>query len=497
MTRLPRGLIITLQAFAATTLTASPALAQTHAQLPPGTVAYYAAMAAVLALLALVTAGVGEYRWFGYTAAVLAMLIWNLFNEQKLMGIVWIGYDPPDRLLVFGGQCLPVLFMLVGAATFPPGPGYRRRRAFVIGAAIFAALAASGLILPTAVALATYNVSIIVALGLQIVPLWTLPRLPGERRWPATIAGGAIFVVLAAAFAWMLLTGRPSAVGLLDLNRAGLAILVGFGGLLALRRIVAIREDRARALQRALAEAEKEAETSRSLLEAERRYRDVEEVVRRQRLRFAEASHDIRQPIASLRAHVAALADSQSPELREQLQKAFDYLEHLAESYDVEPATAPETPREAVPVPLLIETLDRMFRAAVEAKGLTFTATATDTLVAGDALGLMRILSNLLANAVDHTDRGEVALRAHVDGDRVAFEVFSTGKPIDDADLERIFERSEKGSASAGQGLGLAIVRRVADAAGLPVEVRAEPGKGNSFAFTAPLAVASAPSDDG
>jgi signal transduction histidine kinase len=102
--------------------------------------------------------------------------------------------------------------------------------------------------------------------------------------------------------------------------------------------------------------------------------------------------------------------------------------------------------------------------------------------VHGDPDALLRVLTNLLDNAIRHS-RGQVLLRAqHVNGD-IRFEIADDGPGFASEDLPRVFEplfRSDQARATAmgGTGLGLAIARRLARAHGGDVEAANDRGGG-------------------
>ena len=86
------------------------------------------------------------------------------------------------------------------------------------------------------------------------------------------------------------------------------------------------------------------------------------------------------------------------------------------------------------------------------------------------------MLGNLLRNACHYTDRGRIVVR--IERDRVSVE--DSGIGMTPADLERAFEPFFRGGEhrDGGQGVGLTIVRRLADRFGWPVELQSEHGRG-------------------
>ena len=104
-------------------------------------------------------------------------------------------------------------------------------------------------------------------------------------------------------------------------------------------------------------------------------------------------------------------------------------------------------------------------------------------------VGLMsRLVQNLVENACKYTPEGGKITVALSAGDgRLAFSVADTGCGIARRDLPHIYERFWQADASRGvdkgSGLGLAMVKQIADAHGGTLEVRSEPGRGSEFTF--------------
>jgi signal transduction histidine kinase/CheY-like chemotaxis protein len=110
--------------------------------------------------------------------------------------------------------------------------------------------------------------------------------------------------------------------------------------------------------------------------------------------------------------------------------------------------------------------------------------------VLGDVTRLRQILLNLLSNAVKFTDKGEVVLTVHAEGERLNFTVRDTGIGLGDAAMSRLFQSFSQADASTtrkygGTGLGLAISKKLAELMGGTMGVEsAGPGRGSSFHFS-------------
>jgi len=122
--------------------------------------------------------------------------------------------------------------------------------------------------------------------------------------------------------------------------------------------------------------------------------------------------------------------------------------------------------------------------------------------IEGDPAALERMVTNLLSNAVKFTpDGGRVALAAHPDDrrpDTVRLVVSDSGMGIPESDHERVFARFFRSSAAneraiQGSGLGLSIVRAIAEGHGGSVSVASAPDEGSTFTVCLPVAGSAGP----
>ncbi|MFK0732930.1 MAG: sensor histidine kinase [Gloeotrichia echinulata HAB0833] len=103
------------------------------------------------------------------------------------------------------------------------------------------------------------------------------------------------------------------------------------------------------------------------------------------------------------------------------------------------------------------------------------------TEVIGSEIDLGRMLSNLLQNAINYTESGDIFLRLLNQGDDLAIEVEDTGIGIAPENLENIFRPLWRSPDSQGSGLGLYVVKSVAITHDLKLIVDSKPGKGTKF----------------
>jgi signal transduction histidine kinase len=215
---------------------------------------------------------------------------------------------------------------------------------------------------------------------------------------------------------------------------------------------------------------------------------------------LAAASHDLRQPLHAAGLFVAALAtrkvDADVRALVARVQGALDALEsQFGQLIDLSrlEAGALCADRTRVALGPLMRSVAEEFRPQAELKGIRLVAVPTRLAVDTDPTLYVRILRNLVANAVRYTRTGGVVVGARRRGEHVVVEVVDTGAGIAPEHRARVFEEffqvRTPGSASAngrGMGLGLAIVRRLARLLDHEVTVASCPGRGSRFGVAAP-----------
>jgi two-component system, OmpR family, sensor histidine kinase MprB len=205
--------------------------------------------------------------------------------------------------------------------------------------------------------------------------------------------------------------------------------------------------------------------------------------VKAQRSLVADASHELRTPIASLRANLQLLRDEEllSPEDREALRT--DMIEELDEltalvSDVVELARGKKAGADLGDVRVDQVVSDAVQRARRRSPELIIESSLEPTLVRGEGERIARAVANLLDNAAKWSRPGgviEVDLR---DG---TLTVRDHGPGFHDDDLPYVFDRFHRAKdarSKPGSGLGLAIVRQAAEAHGGFAEARNAPGGG-------------------
>jgi CheY-like chemotaxis protein len=141
----------------------------------------------------------------------------------------------------------------------------------------------------------------------------------------------------------------------------------------------------------------------------------------------------------------------------------------------------------------LLEGARMEFEPQARHKGLDLRIVGCTATVHGDPALIERILRNLVANAVNHTERGKVLVGCRRKKAGVRLAVYDTGPGIAPAEQSAIFEEfyqigNPERDRSKGLGLGLAIVSRLAKLLSIPVTLVSLPGRGSMFAIDLPRA---------
>ncbi|HKS05793.1 MAG TPA: HAMP domain-containing sensor histidine kinase [Gemmatimonadaceae bacterium] len=218
----------------------------------------------------------------------------------------------------------------------------------------------------------------------------------------------------------------------------------------------------------------------------------------------ADASHELKTPLAVLRADVerALAADSNRGEQLIALEEALAETTRMADLVDslLTLARADEGRFDLVrePVDLQAMTRDVLETAHLlaEPKGITVRmATAPALTVPGDGARLRQLFLNLITNAIKYTPQnGEVELSLERVGATAQFSVRDTGIGIAAADLPHVFDRFWRADRArsrvgdrGGFGLGLAISQYIAQAHGGSLIAHSRLGRGSTFTVALPL----------
>jgi signal transduction histidine kinase len=223
---------------------------------------------------------------------------------------------------------------------------------------------------------------------------------------------------------------------------------------------------------------------------------EAEENARAKSRLLAAVGHDLKQPLTVIRMVLSGLEAKVDASEQKNLARADRSSEYLASALDTlleasQFGSAAVKPRiTTFPISALLDAIKEEFALIAGEKGLNFHVAPCDARVRSDAKMLGSILRNLVSNAIRYTEQGIVAVACEVHDGTLSVQVRDTGIGIPEDKMDLIFEEFQRinPSKGAGLGLGLAIVRRAAEALGHAVTVRSTLNTGSVFRVDVPIA---------
>lgn len=158
-----------------------------------------------------------------------------------------------------------------------------------------------------------------------------------------------------------------------------------------------------------------------------------------------------------------------------------------------------ESAQREIDLQQLLDQVQQQVQPDVEQRGLILSTDLADTprYLYGDAIRIQQVLLNLSRNAVKFTEQGEIWIKARKVAEdservRIRFSVSDTGIGIDEEQAARLFQVFEQGDNSStrrygGNGLGLALSKRLVELLGGSIGVQSQPDVGSTFWFELPL----------
>lgn len=218
-----------------------------------------------------------------------------------------------------------------------------------------------------------------------------------------------------------------------------------------------------------------------------------------QRRFTADASHDLRTPLAIMRSELdVALRSTTTPpeaiaplssvnEEVVRMQRIVEDLLTLARLDD-----APTTwNAQTVDLAALMRNVHERMSTAAAPRTFVLHCPEQPIGVWGEEARLDQLIANLIENAIKYTPEfGRIQLRLTSIGDRAVLSVSDTGQGIDPESVPHVFDRffrEDKARSHGGTGLGLAICQAVAKNHNGSIEVESQPGVGSTFTVTLPL----------
>jgi signal transduction histidine kinase len=231
----------------------------------------------------------------------------------------------------------------------------------------------------------------------------------------------------------------------------------------------------------------------------------LEQAFERERQFTADASHELKTPLAVLRGdmEVTLRRDRSTEDYKRVLESSIEEVDRLTRLVDdlLTLARSDAGERMLEPGPVRIDELATEVHTYInplaESAGvaLDYTPPLAPVIIEGDQKRLKQLLVNLLDNAIKYTPSGgSVRLALNVDERSALIEVADTGRGIPAETLPHIFDRFFRQSDPLdvrvnGFGLGLAISKLIVDAHGGSIEASSPEGQGSRFTVRLPLLI--------
>ncbi|WP_245642031.1 HAMP domain-containing sensor histidine kinase [Nonomuraea candida] len=225
----------------------------------------------------------------------------------------------------------------------------------------------------------------------------------------------------------------------------------------------------------------------------------------RMRQFVGDASHELRTPLTSIRgfAEYARQNPNADPaEMMQRVEKAAARMSLLVDDLLLLARVDQQRPLKMQPVDMLALAADAVQDARILAPDRLIKLDVVGgaaLIVSGDEVRLRQVVSNLVTNAIVHTEPGSpIIVRAGAGTDKLFVEVVDHGPGLTPEQAEHVFERFYRADSARsrrntagdrGSGLGLAIVRALVQAHGGTVSLDTSPEAGSTFRVELPLAL--------
>lgn len=343
------------------------------------------------------------------------------------------------------------------------------------------------------------HIPLLMTLAYSFVPVGTLIQLfTGiSMRYRGLVGAtpyllGAIGVTIAFAHATIahLQPGYWSLDRTLDVGHASILLeCFAFASAIVLR-MVSIRTERDTALRKELVEAQRRLNAERDLRKSQADFAFANKLSEDRLNQLASVSHDLQAPLKTLRRVVGQIGQS-SEAGTERMHATLDYLEDLArqELTKSTPMISDQKAgtRERFAATIIMNNIAELFADRARAENIEFRQRVSDLMITADPVSLMRVVSNLVSNAIEHAQAGKVLVSCRRRGGHATLQVWDNGVGIPINDRNLIFKRGKKGPMSSGSGMGLAIVADECAAEGIAFDVCSKQGRGTCITLTLPM----------
>jgi signal transduction histidine kinase len=288
-------------------------------------------------------------------------------------------------------------------------------------------------------------------------------------------------------------------IELKTLNRITL-LLFSFGSLsIVILRLFIHNKEKEQAKHNALITAKKQAETELTLLQLEQNYQNALTTASHHQSQLSSVSHDLKQPLAVLRFMLNKLNHTEHEIDTHRLSHAVNYMDDLIQhllATDNDPtsiaqtqiaASEPTNTKEKITTSLLAQTLEQMFQDDAKARNTQLTLNYHSVTLLIEPLLIMRLMNNLVANAIVHAYAKRILITFRKRQNHVLFQVIDNGCGMTNEQITMLSQPGHKSTQSPGQGLGLDIVQTLCQQQNITFTIKSKLNKGTCYCLQIPF----------
>ncbi|MBC7195598.1 MAG: ATP-binding protein, partial [Caldisericia bacterium] len=209
-----------------------------------------------------------------------------------------------------------------------------------------------------------------------------------------------------------------------------------------------------------------------------------------------DASHELKTPLTAIKGFVETIENEVKNKryieiIKRNIDRTINIINDLLTLSKLEEKRELEI--EEFDFKDVLNSVLKIFEKKINEKGLKVLVNieGEDTKILGDQFKIEQVLINLIDNAINYTDKGEIKITFYKENNKAIFEIEDSGIGIPKEHIERIFERfytvdKSRSRKSGGTGLGLSIVKHIILLHKGEIEVKSEVGKGTKFKITIP-----------
>lgn len=442
-------------------------------------------MLTMLILIGLYRSATDNVSYIAYLLVVMAHVLMLPQIEGYYFQMLW-----PESPLLNGWMPIPLASMLLAAhawfawrffslpARYPLLTRWHRGVFYALAANLLVSLGQwfDGFPLLVAIAIVYGVLAVITARRAY------LDQLPGAGLYLLGTCSLMVCSVLLMGLGVIGLNPFPF-IDFFQYPKLGFLLETAFFSAALLSQIKQFRQQQAEERLRRLAEAGE-------LAKAEQQKRAAQAKVADSSMRLAAVSHDISQPLASLRFAIEVLKAQQAQQpLAEHIDRTIQYAQTLLTDIMLDSKQSHQQ-QDLVELSGLLHGLVSDFLPSAQAKQLELRQVDTSLCIDTSYVVLRRIVQNLLANAIRYTPSGKVLVGVRRRPQALEIQVWDTGPGILPEQLTRLqqaFEQGEQQSAQQqGVGLGLFIVQSLCQQLGYQLKVQTQLRRGSCFSIVIP-----------